>query len=334
LRSFVAASVTAALVTAACVGAALLAGGAAHAQAAKETYPNRPVRMIVPFAAGGPGDIFARLIARQLSEQLGQQFFVENRPGAGGNIGAGLAARAPADGYTLLVGSSTVWVNTSLYRQMPYDPVKDLDPIIIAASSPEVLVVHPSVPAKTVQELVALVRAGTYNNFAIPGAGTSPHLSTELFKLSLKLDFTTVPFGGGGPMVQSVVAGHTPVAFSALPPAAPQITEGLLRALAVTSTKRISLLPDVPTMEESGVPGQEQDAPQCLWAPAGTPHEIIDLLYREIARAVATPELTQRMAVIGFEPAAVSPEELAARIKADMPKWAALIRAAKITPYD
>jgi tripartite-type tricarboxylate transporter receptor subunit TctC len=334
LRSFVAALAIAALVIAAFVGAAPLAGGAAHAQAANETYPNRPVRMIVPFAAGGPGDIFARLIAQKLSEQLGQQFFVENRPGAGGNIGAGLAARAPADGYTLLVGSSTVWVNTSLYRQMPYDPVKDLDPIIIAASSPEVLVVHPSVPARTVQELVALVRAGTYNNFAIPGAGTSPHLSTELFKLSLKLDFTTVPFGGGGPMVQSVVAGHTPVAFSALPPAAPQIREGLLRALAITSAKRISLLPDVPTMEESGVPGQEQDAPQCLWAPAGTPREIIYLLYREIARAVATLELTQRMAVIGFEPAAVPPEELAARIKADMPKWAALIRAAKITPYD
>jgi tripartite-type tricarboxylate transporter receptor subunit TctC len=334
LRSFIAASVIAALVIAAFDGAALLAGGAAQAQAAKETYPNRPVRMIVPFAAGGPGDIFARLIAQKLSEQLGQQFFVENRPGAGGNIGAGLAARAPADGYTLLVGSSTVWVNTSLYRQMPYDPVRDLDPIIIAASSPEVLVVHPSVPAKTVQELVALVRAGTYNNFAIPGAGTSPHLSTELFKLSLRLDFTTVPFGGGGPMVQSVVAGHTPVAFSALPPAAPQIKEGLLRALAVTSAKRISILPDVPTMEESGVPDQEQDAPQCLWAPAGTPHEIISLLYREIARAVATPELTQRMAVIGFEPVAVPPQEFAARIKADMPKWAALIRAAKITPYD
>ena len=243
MRSFIAVSAIAALVIAAFDGAALLAGGAAQAQAAKETYPNRPVRMIVPFAAGGPGDIFARLIAQKLSEQLGQQFFVENRPGAGGNIGAGLAARAPADGYTLLVGSSTVWVNTSLYRQMPYDPVRDLDPIIIAASSPEVLVVHPSVPAKTVQELVALVRAGTYNNFAIPGAGTSPHLSTELFKLSLRLDFTTVPFGGGGPMVQSVVGGHTPVAFATLPSASAQIKDGLLRALAVTSTKRIAILP-------------------------------------------------------------------------------------------
>src|SRR5215510_13764884 len=139
---------------------------------------------------------------QKLSEQLGQQFVIENRPGAGGNIGAGVAARAPADGYTLLVGSSTLWVNASLYPQIPYDPVRDFEPIIIGATSPEVLVVHPLVPAKTVQELVALVRAGKYNNFAIAGAGTPPHLSTELFRLSLKLDIVTVPFGGGGPMVQ------------------------------------------------------------------------------------------------------------------------------------
>jgi tripartite-type tricarboxylate transporter receptor subunit TctC len=314
------------------VGVALLAGGIAFAQTGKDPYPDRPVRLIVPFAAGGPGDIFARLIGQKLSEQLGRQFFVENRPGAGGNIGAGLAARAPADGYTLLVGSSTVWINASLYQQLPYDPVKDFDPIIIAATSPEVLVVHPSVPAKTVQELIALVRAGKYNNFAVPGIGTPPHLSTELFKLSLKLDFVTVPFSGGGPMVQSVAAGHTPVAFSALPAAAGQIKQGLLRALAVTSNKRISILPDVPTMDESGVPGQEQEAPQCVWARAGTPRQIIDLLYREIARAVATPDLKQKMAAIGYQPAAVPPEEFAARIKADMPKWAKLISDAKIRP--
>jgi tripartite-type tricarboxylate transporter receptor subunit TctC len=310
------------------IGTALLTGIAAYAQA--PGYPDRPVRMIVPFAAGGPGDIFGRLIARHLSQQLGRQFFVENRAGAGGTLGAGVAARAPADGYTLLVGSSTVWVNASLYPQMPYDPVKDFDPVIIAATSPAVLVVHPSVPAKTVAELIALVRGGTYNNFAIPGAGTSPHLSTELFKLTLKLDYAMVPFNGGGPMVQSVVAGHTPVAFSALPAVVAQIKEGRLRALAVTSRKRISILPDVPTMEESGVSGQEQDAPQCLWGPAGTPREVIDLLYREVARAVATPELRERMAAIGFEPATVPPAEFAALIKIDMTKWAKLIRDAKI----
>jgi tripartite-type tricarboxylate transporter receptor subunit TctC len=212
------------------IGLALLVGGTAQGQTSKDVYPNRPVRMIVPFGAGGPGDIFARLIGQKLSEQLGQQFVIENRPGAGGNIGAGVAARAPADGYTLLVGSSTLWVNASLYPQIPYDPVRDFEPIIIGATSPEVLVVHPSVPAKTVQELVALVRAGKYNNFAIAGAGTPPHLSTELFRLSLKLDIVTVPFGGGGPMVQSVVGGHTPVAFATLPSASAQIKDGLLRA--------------------------------------------------------------------------------------------------------
>jgi len=317
---------------AALIALTLLVGGAAHAQTAKETYPGRPVRMIVPFAAGGPGDIFARLIAQRMSEQLGQQFFIDNRPGAAGTIGAGAAARAPADGYTLLVGSSTVWVNASLYASIPYDPVKDFDPIIIAATSPEVLVVHPSVPATNVQELIALVRAGKYTNFAMPGAGTPPHLSTELFKLSLKLDFVVVPFNGGGPMVQSVVGGHTPIAFSALPAASAQIKDGLLRALAVTSSKRISILPDVPTMDEAGVPGQEQEAPQGVWAPAGTPREIVDLLYREIARAVATPEMKQKMGTIGFEPAAVTPEEFAARIKAEMPKWAKLIRDANIRP--
>src|SRR5260370_29580623 len=185
--------------------------------------------MIMPFGAGGPGDIFARLIGQKLSEQLGQQFVIENRPGASGNIGAGVAARAPAGGYTLLVGSSTLWVNPSLYPQIPYDPVRDFEPIIIGATSPEVLVVHPSMPAKTVQELVALVRAGKYNNFAIAGVGTPPHLSTELFNLSLKLDIVTVPFGGRGPIVQSVVGGHTPVAFATLPSASAQIKDGLLR---------------------------------------------------------------------------------------------------------
>ena len=314
------------------IGLALLIAGTAQAQTGKGSYPDRPVRMIVPFAAGGPGDIFARLIGQRLSEQLGQQFVIENRPGAGGNIGAGAVARAPADGYTLMVASSAVWVNASLYPQIPYDPVRDFEPIIIGAMSPEVLVVHPSVPAKTVYELVALVRDGKYNNFAIAGIGTPPHLSTELFKLSVKLNITTVPFSGGGPMVQSLVGGHTLVAFATLPSASAQIKDGLLRALAVTSAKRIAILPDVPTMEEAGVPGQVHEAPQCVWAPAGTPREIIDLLYREIARAVASPDLKAKMAAIGYEPAAVPPDEFKAWIKADMAKWAKVIHDAGIRP--
>jgi tripartite-type tricarboxylate transporter receptor subunit TctC len=240
---------------------ALLVGGAAQRQTGKGSYPDRPVRMIVPFAAGGPGDIFARMIGQKLSRELDQQFVIEDRPGAGGNIGTGAVARAPADGYTLLVASSAVWINALLYPQIPYDPVRDFEPIVIGATSLEVLVVHPSVPAKTVDELVALLRTGKYNNFAIAGVGTPPHLSSGLFKLSLKLDIVTVPFGGGAPMVQSLVGGHTLVAFATLPSASGQIKDGLLRALAVTSAKRIALLPDVPTMDEAGVPGQEHEAP-------------------------------------------------------------------------
>ncbi len=317
---------------AASIGLALLIVGTAQGQTGKGTYPDRTVRMIVPFAAGGPGDIFARLIGQKLSEQLGQQFVIEDRPGAGGTIGTGAVARAPADGYTLLVASSAVWVNALLYPQIPYDPVRDFEPIIIGATSPEVLVVHPSVPATNVAELVALLRDGKYSNFAIAGIGTPPHLSTELFKLSLKLPIVTVPFGGGGPMVQSLVGGHTLVAFATLPSASAQIKDGLLRALAVTSAKRIALLPEVPTMEEAGVPGQVQEAPQCVWAPAGTPREIIDRLYREIARAVASPDLKAKMAAIGYEPSAVPPDEFKARIAADMPKWAKVIHDAGIRP--
>ena len=316
----------------AAIGLALLVGGAAQAQTGKGSYPDRPVRIIVPFPAGGPGDIFARLIGQKLSQRLGQQFVIENRPGAGGNIGAGAAAHAPADGYTLLVASSAVWINAVLYPQIPSAPVRDLEPIIIGATSPEVLVVHPSVPATNVHELVALVREGKYNNFAIAGIGTPPHLSTELFKLSLKLDIVTVPFGGGAPMVQSLIAGHTLVAFATLPSASEQIKDGLLRALAVTSAKRIALLPDVPTMEEAGVPGQAHEAPQCVWAPAGTPPAIIDLLYREIAQAVASRDLKEKMATIGYEPVAVPPDEFKAWIKADMPKWAKVIHDAGISP--
>jgi hypothetical protein len=198
---------------------------------------------------------------------------VENQGGAGGNIGMGMVARAPADGYTIMIASSTFMINPSLYGKVPYDPVKDFDPVTIAATTPNVLVVHKSVPANSVTEFVELVRSGRYNSYA----------SGELFKLALKLDLTAVPFHGGGPMIQSVLGGHTPVAFSSLPPAAPLIREGAVRALAVTTAKRVSLLPDVPTLEEAGYPGQEGDTPQCVLVPAGTPRAIVDLLHRDPA---------------------------------------------------
>jgi tripartite-type tricarboxylate transporter receptor subunit TctC len=309
----------------------MIAIAVCHAQnAPTEPYPVRPVRIIVPFAAGGPGDLISRLIAQKLSEGLGRQFYVENQGGAGGNIGMGMVARAPADGYTIMISSSTFMINPSLYGKVPYDPIKDFDPVTIAATTPNVLVVHRLVPANTVSELVELVRDGKYNNYATPGAGTPSHLSGELFKLALKLSLTAVPFHGGGPMIQSVLGGHTPIAFSSLPPAAPLIRDGSLRALAVTTTRRVSLLPDVPTLEEAGYPGQEGDTPQCVLVPAGTPKAVIELLHREILRVIALPDVKEKFAAIGFEPVGTTTEAFAARIKVDVPRWAKIVREANI----
>jgi tripartite-type tricarboxylate transporter receptor subunit TctC len=312
---------------------AILTAGVCHAQnVATDTYPDRPVRVVVPFAAGGPGDLFARLLTQKLSGSLGKPFYVENHPGAGGNIGMGLAARAPADGYTILLVSSTFTINASLYAKIPYDPIADFDPVTVAATTPNVLVVHPTVSARTVRELIELIRGGRYNTYAMPGAGTPSHLSGELFRLALNLDLVAIPFNGGGPMVQSVVAGHTPIAFSALPAAAAPIKDGLLRALAVTSAQRISVLPDVPTLDQAGVHDQEGDTPQGILVPAGTPRPIINLLYREIARIVELPEVRQALVTIGFEPVTATPEEFAARIRTEIPKWGKIIRDANIKP--
>jgi tripartite-type tricarboxylate transporter receptor subunit TctC len=312
--------------------AALMWAGTCFAQPAPDAYPSRPVRMIVPFGAGGPGDVFARLVAQKLGENLGRNFLVENHPGAGGTIGTGAAARAAPDGYTLVVVSSTFMINASLYPKLPYDTIKDFAPIIIAATTPNVLIVHPSVPAKNVKELVDLIRAGKYDNYAMGGTGTPSHVSAELFKLTLKLDLTPIPFNGGGPAIASVIAGHTPISFSALAPAAPGIQQGLLRALAVTSKTRSSVLPDVPTLAEAGFPDEENDTPQGILAPAGTPRPIIDLLNREIAKVMAAPDVKQRMLSIGFEPVVTTPEEFTERIKTDIPRLGRIVREAHIKP--
>ena len=233
----------------------------------------------MPFAPAGPTDVMARLIAQKLSENLKQQFYIENHPGAGGNIGMTQVAKSAPDGYTILVASSSFVVNPSLYAKNPYDPFKDFAPVTLAAASPNVIVVHPDLPAKTLKELIDLVKANPAKySMANPGIGTTPQLAGELFKLSAKLDLTSVPFGGAGPAIQSAVAGHTPIAVSAIPPAAPQIQGGKLRGLAVTGAKRSAALPDVPTMAEAGVTGQESETMQGIFVPAGTPKEIVDLL--------------------------------------------------------
>ena len=309
--------------------AGLLIGvGLAPAHAA---YPDHPVRVIVPFAAGGPTDVMARLVAQKLSESLKQQFYVENRPGAGGNIGMMVAARATPDGYTLLVASSSFVVNPSLYAKNPFDPFKDFAPITLAAASPNILVVNASFPAKSVKELIDVIKKdpGKYS-IANPGIGTTPQLAAELFKLTLKLDATSVPFGGAGPAIQSAVAGHTPIALTALPPTSPQVQAGMLRGLAVTSAKRSDALPDVPTMAEAGVQGQESETMQGILAPAGTPKEIIDLLNKEIAKIMAMPDVKEKCAQLGFDAVADSPEQFSAYIKKEVEKWGRVIKDAKI----
>lgn len=310
---------------------AAIAASAALAQPAFAAYPEKPVKVVVPFAPAGPTDVMARLIAQKLSENLKQQFFIENKAGAGGNLGAMQVAKAAPDGYTLLVASSSYVVNPSLYANNPYDPYKDFAPITLAAASPNILTVHADVPVKTVKELIDLVKAnpGKYS-IANPGVGTTPQLAAELFKLALKLDATSVPFGGAGPAIQSAVAGHTPIAFTALPPTAPQVQGGKLRGLAVTSAKRSSALPDVPTMAEAGIKDQESETMQGIFAPAGTPKEIVELLNREIAKVMAMPDVKAKCAQLGFDVVANSPVEFSAYIKKEVEKWGKVIKEANI----
>jgi len=315
------------LVLAGAAGAALAAPRLARA----ESYPARPVRVIVPFAPGGPTDVFARLMAQKLTEQLGTQFYVENIGGAGGNIGAGRAAQAAPDGYTMLVNGANQVVNPFLYHQVPYDPARDFDPVTIAVRSAVILTVHPSLPAASVKELVALVRAnpGKYS-YASPGTGTPPHLVGELFRLTLKLDLVHVPFNGGGTAMASAVAGHTPISFGSMAPAVPQVKDGKLRALAVSTKARSPALPDTPTMAEAGYPEIGGESWFAVVVPAGTPKDIVTLLNREIARAIAQPDTRERLAALGYEPVASTPEECGATFKTDAGKWADVIRSAGI----
>src|SRR5947199_8820444 len=252
--------------------AALFWVNAAFAQ----TYPNKTIRMIVTFAPGGPTDVIGRVIAQKVSESWGQQVVVENIAGGGGNIGVAAAMRAPADGYTLVAVSTGFIVNPSLYSKVPY-AIKDFAPISLVAASPNVITVHPSVPAKSVQELIALTKAnpGKYS-YGQPGTGSTPHLAGELFKLKFGLDITMVPFGSAAPAITSTIGGHTPIAFTALPPAITNIQDGQLRGLAVLSAKRNANVPDVPTMAEAGVPDQESDTVTGIVTLAGTPPEIVE----------------------------------------------------------
>ena len=294
-------------------------------------YPDHSVKMIAPFAAGGPSDIIARILADKLSSSLKQQFYVEDHAGAGGNIGMMQVARSAPDGYAILVASSSFQVNPSLYANPPYDPFKDFAPVTLAVDSPNGLFVHPSVPARTVKELIALMQAdpGKYP-IANSGLGTTPMLASELFKMTFKLDVTTVPYNGGAPVIQALVGNQTPTGFATVPPAYPQLMAGTIRALAMASAKRWGSLPDVPTMAEAGVDNQESDTMQGVFVPAGTPPDIIALLNREIVKALKLPDVQARCREIGFDIVGNTPEEFSAYLRKDIDKWHRVIVDAKI----
>ena len=313
------------------LAAAAMAAYAAPRIASAQSYPEKPVRMIVPYAPGGPTDVITRLVAQRLTDHVGKQFFVENMGGGGGNIGMGRAAKAAPDGYTVLVVNPSYVINPTLYDKVPYEFEKDFDPVTLMVLTTLVLAVHPSVPAQTTRDLIALIRAnpGKYS-FASPGTGTPSHLLGELFRLSLNLDLVHVPFNSGGLAIGSNLAGHTPLSFGTPPPALPHLKDGKLRALAVTSRARVPTLPDVPTMAEAGYPDVEGVSWFAVAVPGGTPKEIIALLNREIVKIMSLPDIKERLATLGFDLIASSPEEFGAQIRADTEKWGKVIRAANI----
>jgi tripartite-type tricarboxylate transporter receptor subunit TctC len=300
--------------------------------AAAQTYPDRPIRLIAPFAAGGPSDIMARLVSQKLNESMGQPVVVDNRAGAGGAVGCEIAARAAPDGYTLLLGSSgNLSVNPSLYKKLPYDPVKDFQPITQLEAGPQVLVVHPAVAAESVQELIALAKAKPHAlNFASGGTGTGNHLASELFKATAGIDIVHVPYKGTGQALTDLVGGQVQMMMSSLLPAMPQVKAGRLRALAVTSAKRTPVLPDLPTIAESGMPGFETTSWHGILVPARTPKTIAARLHDELVKMLAQPDVRARFTSEGIDAIGNTPQEFAAYIRSETVKYAKVIQQAGI----
>ncbi len=293
------------------------------------TWPDHPVKVVVGFTPGGPTDLVARLLAQQLSVQTGKNFYVENVPGAGGNVGAARVAQSPADGYTILVTGGNLTNNPYLFAHPGYDPMKDFDAVTLAAATPVVLAVNPSVPAKTVKELVDWIRANPgKESFASPGTGTPPQLTGALFVHALNLDLVHVPFSGGGTAVEATVGNHTPISFGAMAPAVPLIKNGDLRALAVTGKTRSPTLPDIPTMAEAGYPEVEGATWTAIAVPAGTPKDIIAELHRLIVESLKTQDIKDKLAAMAYAPIGNSPEECAAFFKEEMAKWGKVIQDA------
>jgi tripartite-type tricarboxylate transporter receptor subunit TctC len=309
--------------------AAIAALCALAAQAAAQSgYPNRPIKYIVIFTPGGTTDILARLIAPKLSEALGQPVVVENRPGAGGSVGSELLAKSAPDGYTIGGGTiSSHAINVSLYSKLAYDPVKDFAPITMLATLPNMLIVHPSLNVGNVKELIALLKANPNKySFGSAGNGTSQHISGELFKTMAGVQMQHIPYKGSGPMLPDLLAGTIAMSFENITTAYPPVKGGRLRALAVTSAARSSAAPEVPTMAEAGLPGYDISSWQALFAPAGTPKEIVSRLHAEVAKILRLPEVVNRIRDLGAEPGGMPPEELAALIKNDIPRLGKIVK--------
>ena len=317
-----------------CIVAALIASLMALACVpARAVYPERPIILIVPFAAGGPTDIIARILATTMSKSLGQNVIVDNRAGAGGNIGIAMVARANPDGYTLLLTSTAIAVNPGLFTNLPYDPVKDFTPISELVNAPNVLFVRPESGITSIADLVAKAKAEPDKyNYSSPGIGTKSHLTGELLKLRAGINMVHVPYRGGGPSTQAVVAGTVQVGSVALAPVEPLIKSGTIRALAVTGANRWFSLPEIPTMIESGYPGFISDTFNALFAPAGTPPEIVDLLLKQAKAAMATPEGQEAAHRAGYQIIASDPDQLAKRVVTEIQGVKELVARAGIKP--
>ena len=297
------------------------------ATANAQPFPSKPIQIIVPFPAGGTVDFFARVISTKLSDALGQSVLVENRAGAGGNIAAEAVAKAAPDGYTLLMGSEIIAINTSLYSKIGYDPVKDLAPITLVGTVPNILIVHPGLPVNSVNDLIALAKKTPGKiSFASTGQGTSTHLSSELFKLMANVDMLHVPYKGGPPAIADLISGQVNMMFINMPTGITHVRSGKAKIIAVSSIKRVSQLPDVPTVDQAGVKGFETSAWSGLYAPAGTPADIINRLNVEVVKILKQPGVKEQLMAQGAEPVGDSPEEFSRFTLAEISKWAKIIK--------
>ncbi len=292
-----------------------------------QAYPSKPVRVIIPFAPGGPSDIIARLVAQRLSTAMGQTFVPENRAGAGGTIGADVVAKSPGDGYTVLVTSLPFTIAPSLYSKLPYNATRDFIPVTLIASGPMLLVTHPSVTAVNLKELIALAKAQPGKlNYGSAGNGSSAHMATELFSMLAGVKMTHIPYKGGGPAMADLLGGQLSLLIEAMPLTLPHVKSGGVRAIAISGAKRAPSLPDTPTFEELGLRDYEMATWTGMWVPAGTPKEVVARLQREVANALGSPDVKERLAALGVEGVGNSPEEFDAFVQAEIAKWGKVVR--------